>query len=122
VIGNGSTGLQVVGAMQPLVKELYHFVRTPTFIQGYLDALDLTPEMRAEWRRKGTENEGREWREHVRNIWLDREKYWVMFTSGTHKLNKLVVSRAIASMEKQVKDPELRWVSRVFVLLKVSES
>lgn len=108
VIGNGSTGLQVAGAMIDQVKEFWHFVRTPTYIQPYLDPLELTPEMREEWRRKGSENEGRAWRAHVRNIWLDREKYFSMFSGRNHKLNKLVVSRAIANMEKQVADPKLR--------------
>ncbi|KAI0555046.1 hypothetical protein F4679DRAFT_149133 [Xylaria curta] len=32
VIGNGSSGIQVVPAIHPAVKKLYHFVRTPTWI------------------------------------------------------------------------------------------
>ncbi|KAI3334759.1 hypothetical protein F4824DRAFT_178976 [Ustulina deusta] len=32
VIGNGSSGIQVVPAIYPAVKKLYHFVRTPTWI------------------------------------------------------------------------------------------
>ncbi|CAJ2501024.1 Uu.00g038770.m01.CDS01 [Anthostomella pinea] len=32
VIGNGSSGIQLLPAIQPGVKELYHFVRTPTWI------------------------------------------------------------------------------------------
>ncbi|KAI9003967.1 hypothetical protein DFJ74DRAFT_638943 [Hyaloraphidium curvatum] len=125
VIGNGSTGLQVFGALAPKVKEIYHFARTPTFIRPFLDELDLPPERRDHWRRVGSENAGRAWREHARSVWRDREKFWgmvrsyrsptclssqslVKFTSRTHKLNKLVVSRALEYMETQIKDPELR--------------
>jgi cation diffusion facilitator CzcD-associated flavoprotein CzcO len=32
VIGNGSTGIQLVPALQPLVKELVHLVRSPTWV------------------------------------------------------------------------------------------
>ncbi|KAI0175567.1 FAD/NAD(P)-binding domain-containing protein [Hypoxylon sp. FL1284] len=32
VIGNGSSGIQLLPAVQPDVKKLYHFVRTPTWI------------------------------------------------------------------------------------------
>ncbi|KAI0874121.1 hypothetical protein GGS24DRAFT_490247 [Hypoxylon argillaceum] len=32
VIGNGSSGIQVVPAILPAVKKLYHFIRTPTWI------------------------------------------------------------------------------------------
>lgn len=32
VIGNGSTGIQIVPAMQPLVKELVHIIRSPTWV------------------------------------------------------------------------------------------
>ncbi|KAH9888242.1 FAD/NAD(P)-binding domain-containing protein [Xylariomycetidae sp. FL2044] len=32
VIGNGSSGIQILPAIQPDVKKLYHFVRTPTWI------------------------------------------------------------------------------------------
>ncbi|KAI1368655.1 hypothetical protein F5Y08DRAFT_335549 [Xylaria arbuscula] len=32
VIGNGSSGIQVVPAIHPDVKKLYHFIRTPTWI------------------------------------------------------------------------------------------
>ncbi|TGJ82536.1 hypothetical protein E0Z10_g6203 [Xylaria hypoxylon] len=32
VIGNGSSGIQVVPAIHPAIKKLYHFVRTPTWI------------------------------------------------------------------------------------------
>ncbi|KAI1329152.1 hypothetical protein F5Y16DRAFT_113280 [Xylariaceae sp. FL0255] len=32
VIGNGSSGIQVVPAIHPGLKQLYHFVRTPTWI------------------------------------------------------------------------------------------
>jgi cation diffusion facilitator CzcD-associated flavoprotein CzcO len=32
VIGNGASGLQIVPAIQPAVKQLYHIVRTPTWI------------------------------------------------------------------------------------------
>ncbi|KAI8948942.1 hypothetical protein F4801DRAFT_580981 [Xylaria longipes] len=32
VIGNGSSGIQVLPAIHPAVKKLYHFVRTPTWI------------------------------------------------------------------------------------------
>lgn len=32
VIGNGATGVQIVPAIQPGVKKLHHFVRTPTWV------------------------------------------------------------------------------------------
>lgn len=32
VIGNGSTGIQIVPAMQPKVKELVHIIRSPTWV------------------------------------------------------------------------------------------
>lgn len=73
--------------MAPNVSKLYHFVRTPTYVQPYLEPLELSTQMREDWKRKGSEDSGKGWREHVRNIWMDREKYWVMVSRRENAAN-----------------------------------
>ncbi len=44
VIGNGSSGVQIVPAIQPEVKKLVHFIRSPTWISpSHLERMALTP-------------------------------------------------------------------------------
>ncbi len=39
VIGSGSSGIQVLAAIQPEVKQIYHWIRSPTWITGKHDSL-----------------------------------------------------------------------------------
>ncbi|KXS19471.1 FAD/NAD(P)-binding domain-containing protein [Gonapodya prolifera JEL478] len=103
VIGNGSTGIQVVQSIGSRVKHMDHYVRTPTYMQAYLEGgVKLSPQRRGQFRDPAFT------RQFMRDTYMNREKYWVMFTSAEHKLNKLVVKRALEYLEKSVKDPELR--------------
>ncbi|GME64886.1 Flavin-containing monooxygenase [Neofusicoccum parvum] len=44
VIGNGASGIQVVPELQPIVKQLDHYARSPTWIAGSLGGRDRLPE------------------------------------------------------------------------------
>ncbi|KAJ3342897.1 hypothetical protein HDU93_000556 [Gonapodya sp. JEL0774] len=126
VIGNGSTAIQVVQTIVPQVAHLDHYVRTPTYMQAYLEGgIKMSDEKRQKFRDPAYA------REFIRKTYQDREKYWVMFTGGEHKLNKVVVKvvlegaagfvpiawfsdaclnpqRSLEYLERSVKDPELR--------------
>jgi len=103
VIGNGSTGIQVVQSIASRVKFMDHYVRTPTYMQPYLDGgISITQEKRDRFKDRNYV------RDFIRKTYADREKYWVMYSSGEHKLNKLVVSRSLQYLERSVKDPALR--------------
>lgn len=44
MIGNGSSGVQIVPAIQPEVGKLVHFIRSPTWIApSHLERMALTP-------------------------------------------------------------------------------
>lgn len=46
VIGNGSTGIQIVPAIQPMVKQLIHFIRSPTWVTPYVPLSLKRPSLR----------------------------------------------------------------------------
>jgi cation diffusion facilitator CzcD-associated flavoprotein CzcO len=52
VIGAGSSGLQVVGAIGPFVKQLHHFLRTPSWIVPHFAPLTFSPGEREQFKDK----------------------------------------------------------------------
>ena len=101
VIGTGSSAIQFVPRIQPLVKHLVVFQRTPPWVVPQMDVA-IGPE----WQRRYARHP---WMQRVARLW----QYWSreLTVSGWTRMSFLRhVARRMATkhLEKQVPDPELR--------------
>ncbi|KAI9019680.1 cyclohexanone monooxygenase [Hyaloraphidium curvatum] len=100
VIGCGSSGLQLIGGLQPDVAKMSFFMRTPTYITDYSANLVLSEEERAQFRDPAF------FRNYLKEFWIGGEKRSNLFKPDS-KLQQRFRANALKKFE-QVKDPVLR--------------
>ena len=101
VVGTGSSAIQFVPRIQPLVKKLIVFQRTPPWVVAQMDA-PISPEWQARYARHP-------WMQRLARLW----QYWSReaTVSGWTRMSfmrHLTRYMATSHLRRQVPDPELR--------------
>lgn len=109
VVGNGSSGIGIIGTIKDEVKGLHAYQRRPTWIVAQLGQPDPTklssliygPEEKKQWADK------KYWYDFYKNNWLNNDTIYPMFLKGSQE-SLFATAMARIMMENLVKDPELR--------------
>ncbi|KAI9027069.1 hypothetical protein DFJ74DRAFT_662934 [Hyaloraphidium curvatum] len=101
IIGTGSSGMQIIGAIGATVKHMTIFQRTPSWITPHFANIVFTPE-----ERKNFKDKDFFWNYYKRS-WETNERFWAAYTEGT-RMQTRVLGMAMDKLVKSVKDEELR--------------